>query len=131
MQEAPQELEDERLNDRRGRYHNMPYMMARVQTYLLAKPTQFWLDAFTASDIPAARVNDIGELRDDPHLQAVGFFQKRTHPTEGDYWETQPPVIFKGQEKREISPAPLIGEQTNEVLAELGLGHTVESDEKS
>ena len=119
--EAPQELQDERLNDRRGRYHNMPYMMERVQAFLTAKPTQFWLDAFTAADIPAARVNDISELRDDPHLQAVGFFQKRTHPTEGDYWETQPPVIFRGETRRPIRPAPLIGQHTDEVLAELGL----------
>ena len=112
-------------------YHNMPYMMERVQAYLTAQPTQHWLDAFSAADIPAARVNDITELRDDPHLQAVGFFQKRTHPTEGDYWETQPPVIFRDESSRTIRPAPLIGEHTDEVLAEIGLRGALKTDSET
>ncbi|KCZ93485.1 CaiB/BaiF CoA transferase family protein [Hyphomonas johnsonii] len=119
---APEELQDERLSDRRGRYYNMAYMMERVQFHLTAQPTRYWLDAFAASDIPAAPVNDMGELQDDPHLQAVGFFRKREHPTEGGYWETQPPVTFRGAASRTIRPAPLVGEHTDEVLAELGLG---------
>ncbi|MCA8897488.1 MAG: CoA transferase, partial [Hyphomonas sp.] len=65
--------------------------------------------------------NDFPDLQDDPHLQAVKFFQHRDHPTEGGYWETQPPVRFVGAPERTITPAPHVGEHTDEVLAELGL----------
>lgn len=119
---APDELEDERINSRRGRYFNMDYMMARTQHYLLAETTAHWLEVFAAADIPAGQVNDISALRDDPHLKASGFFQRREHPTEGAYWETQPPVRFVGLPTRAIDPAPILGQHTDLVLESLGLG---------
>ncbi|HPE48693.1 MAG TPA: CoA transferase [Hyphomonas sp.] len=118
---APQELEDERLADYRGRYFNMDYMMERVQHYFVNHTTDHWLRLLGEADIPAARANDFPDLQDDPHLQAVKFFQHRDHPTEGGYWETQPPVRFVGAPERTITPAPHVGEHTDEVLAELGL----------
>lgn len=118
---APQELEDERINDYRGRYFNMDYMMERVQRYFKDQTTEHWLEVLAGADIPAAKANDFPDLQEDPHLKAVNFFQRREHPTEGGYWETQPPVHFVGAPKKEIRPAPRIGEHTEEVLAELGL----------
>ena len=120
---APQELQDERINDRRGRFFNMDYMMERVQHYFVNHTTEHWLKVLGEADIPAARANDFSDLQDDPHLKAVKFFQRREHPTEGGYWETQPPVRFAGAATREITPAPRIGEHTENVLAELGLGN--------
>lgn len=119
---APDELKDERINDYRGRYFNMAYMLERVQHHLLTKSSAHWLEACAAADIPAAPVNDFPDLHNDPHLQATGFFKKRTHPTEGAYWEPQPPVRFAGLPEKEIQPARLPGEDTELVLMELGLG---------
>ncbi|MBL4879419.1 MAG: CoA transferase [Hyphomonas sp.] len=119
---APEELQDERIADRKGRYFNQDYMMGRVQEYFDKQTTEYWLDALGKADIPAARVNDFPDLQSDPHLVATGFFQRREHPTEGYYWETQPPVTFRGVPQREITPAPRIGEHTELVLSELGLG---------
>ncbi len=119
---APEELQDERIADRKGRYFNQDYMMGRVQEYFDKQTTEYWLDALGKADIPAARVNDFPDLQSDPHLVATGFFQRREHPTEGFYWETQPPVTFRGAPQREITPAPRIGEHTELVLSELGLG---------
>ena len=118
---APEELQDERIADRKGRYFNQDYMMGRVQEYFDKQTTEYWLDALGKADIPA-RVNDFPDLQSDPHLVATGFFQRREHPTEGYYWETQPPVTFRGAPQREITPAPRIGEHTELVLSELGLG---------
>tara|TARA_R100001244_G_scaffold71304_1_gene57640 strand:- start:4837 stop:6003 length:1167 start_codon:yes stop_codon:yes gene_type:complete len=119
---APEELQDERIADRKGRFFNQDYMMGRVQEYFDKQTTEYWLDALGMADIPAARVNDFPDLQSDPHLVATGFFQRREHPTEGFYWETQPPVTFRGAPQREITPAPRIGEHTEIVLSELGLG---------
>jgi crotonobetainyl-CoA:carnitine CoA-transferase CaiB-like acyl-CoA transferase len=119
---ASEELQDERIADRKGRYFNQDYMMGRVQEYFDKQTTEYWLDALGKADIPAARVNDFPDLQSDPHLVATGFFQRREHPTEGFYWETQPPVTFRGAPQREITPAPRIGEHTELVLSELGLG---------
>ncbi|RCL88235.1 CoA transferase [Hyphomonas sp.] len=119
---APEELQDERIADRKGRFFNQDYMMSRVQEYFDKQTTEYWIDTLAKADIPAARVNDFPDLQSDPHLVATGFFQRREHPTEGHYWETQPPVTFRGTQQREIAPAPRIGEHTELVLSELGLG---------
>ncbi|MEL6858573.1 MAG: CoA transferase [Pseudomonadota bacterium] len=119
---APDELQDERISDYRGRYYNMAYMLERVQHHLLKETSAHWLKACAAADIPAAPVNDFPDLHQDPHLQATGFFKKKMHPTEGAYWEPQPPVRFAGLPKKEIQPARLPGEDTDLVLMELGLG---------
>ncbi len=118
---AAHELEDERINDYRGRYFNFPYMAERANHYLSQKTTTHWLEACAEADIPAAPVNDFPDLQNDPHLQATGFFKRREHPTEGAYWETQPPVRFHGLPQTEIRPAPQLGQDTELVLMELGL----------
>ena len=66
-------------------------------------------------------MHELEDLQKDPHLKAAQFFQKRTHPSEGDYWEMQPPIRFNGLPENEIMPARHIGEGTAEVLQELGL----------
>ncbi|MEL6727517.1 MAG: CoA transferase [Pseudomonadota bacterium] len=118
---APEELEDERINTRRGRYFNMAYMLERVQHYLLEKTSADWLAACAEMDIPAAPVNDFSDLQQDPHLRAVNFFRRREHPSEGAYWEPKQPVHFHGIEQSDIRHAPLPGEDTELVLQELGL----------
>ncbi|MGB3624839.1 MAG: CoA transferase [Henriciella sp.] len=125
----PEELEEERINDYRGRYFNQDYMMSRVQAYFVDYTTEELLKLLGDADIPAARANDISEVQDDPHMKAVNFFQRREHPSEGGYWEVQPPVRFVGLPEREITPAPRLGAQTEDVLASLGLSAAARKDD--
>ena len=118
---ANAELEDERLNDRKKRFFNAPYMHERIESYLGSHSTDHWVKAFSEAHIPASRANALEDLQSDPHLQETDFFQKREHPTEGEYWEIRPPVRFANSPEKEITPAPHIGEHTDEVLKELGL----------
>lgn len=115
---AQEELDDPRLKDRKGRYFNNTYMMSRVQAHFVKETTSKWLSILEEADIPAAPVNDFSDLHNDPHLAATQFFQRRTHPTEGNYWEAQPPVQFVGAPSREINPAPNLGQHSDEVLSE-------------
>ena len=118
---ASHELEDERVSDPQRRRANRQHMQQRLETYIDAQSTAYWLDLLSKNDIPAAPVNELEDLQQDPHLRAANFFQKRTHPTEGNYWEMQPPVRFNGVAEKEIRPAAHIGEHTEAVLKELGL----------
>ena len=118
---ASKELEDERLNDRKKRFFNAPFMHERIESYFSSNTTEHWVKVLSEAHVPAAKANAFEDLQDDPHLQATNFFQKRQHPTEGDYWEIQPPVRFHNLPEKEIRPAPHIGQDTDEVLTELGL----------
>ncbi|WP_321490217.1 CoA transferase [uncultured Hyphomonas sp.] len=113
---APDELRDERISDRRGRYFNQAFMMSRVQAHFVNFTTEALLELLGEADIPASSANDISDVPNDPHMKAVNFFQRREHPSEGGYWEVQPPVRFVGEPERSIAPAPRLGEHSREIL---------------
>ena len=46
-------------------------------------------------------MNTLESLKDDPHLNAVGFWQEVEHPTEGPIRMTRFPVSFFGYARRE------------------------------
>ncbi len=119
--DAAHELEDERLVDWDSRRKNRRYMQQRLEVYVAKASSEHWLTLFADNDIPVAPVRQLEDLADDPHLREVGFFQQAQHPTEGGYWEMQPPVEFKGVATQPIRPAAKLGEHTDEVLQELGV----------
>ncbi|WP_408587934.1 CaiB/BaiF CoA transferase family protein [Novosphingobium sp.] len=71
------------------------------------------------AQIPAQPVRDIGDVMSDPHLAATGFFKRRHHPTEGDYFEMQPAVRFGDFQPAELDHAPKLGEQSDEIRASI------------
>ena len=56
------------------------------------RTTQEWLDAFEGLDIPATRLHDLQSIQQDPHLQAVNFFEWLDHPSEGRICSMRPPT---------------------------------------
>ena len=119
--DASYELADERMSNPKVRRANRQYMQQRLETYIGSRTTEHWIALFSQNDIPVAPVSELEDLQKDPHLQAAKFFRKRQHPTEGNYWEMQPPIRFKGIAEQDIMPARHIGQDTNDVLRELGL----------
>lgn len=95
------------------------YFTLQVEA-LARKTTAEWLAIFAEADVPAARYNSIDDLLEDPHLGDVGFWQEDEHPTEGRIRRTRIPVTFRGGMRDETRPAPRLGAQTREVLAEAG-----------
>jgi crotonobetainyl-CoA:carnitine CoA-transferase CaiB-like acyl-CoA transferase len=91
-------------------------------TCLGHKTTEEWVDLFDKLDVPAARYNTIDELLTDPHLQDVGFFREEQHPSEGKIRRTRIANTFSGGARQSETHAPLLGEHTREILADIGYG---------
>jgi crotonobetainyl-CoA:carnitine CoA-transferase CaiB-like acyl-CoA transferase len=70
-----------------------------------------------AAQIPAMPVRDMADIMADPHLQAIDFFRRTRHPTEGDYFATRPPVRFGAAPDIATRHPPLLGEHTEELRA--------------
>ena len=68
--------------------------------------------------VPAAPLRDVMEVLDDPHLHARGFLSY--HETaSGRVALPNSPIRYEGSALRALTPAPGLGQHTDEVLAEL------------
>lgn len=112
---------DERFSTYEKRTHNIRQLYAMVEDITALKTTDEWMGLLEEKDIPAARVNSLRDLRTDPHLEAVGLFQKLSHPVEGDYWSINHPVNYDGTPANIRIHPPQLGEHSEEVLREAGL----------
>ena len=91
---APEFLDDPRFDGSRGRFKHSDVLYQRMAALTPQFTVADLLAALKAVDIPAQPVRDLDDILNDEHLQQTGFFRQRTHPTEGDYIEMQPPVRF-------------------------------------
>jgi crotonobetainyl-CoA:carnitine CoA-transferase CaiB-like acyl-CoA transferase len=93
---------------------------ALVAGTLKERTTQEWLELFRSHDIPAAPLRTPDELFDNPHLNAVGFFETVDTPR-GPVRFPGVPTWFSRTPGRVAGGAPELGANTAEVLEELGL----------
>ncbi len=112
---------DPRFATQAARSRNAEAVYEFLAQELGRRDTDEWLALLRDTDIPHARINAIEDLREDPHLAAVGFFEGYRHPHEGDLVRTRHPVEFSGTPASIRRPAPRLGEHTAEVLREAGL----------
>lgn len=101
------------------RFRNQARLYQRAAELTPARTSAEWVHLFNAGRIPCMAVRDMSDILNDDHLVATGFFQRRAHPSEGDYFQTSHPVRYHGAALPEPAPAPLLGEHGDEIRAEL------------
>lgn len=97
-----------------------------AQTFL-TRTTQEWLDLLGSLGIPAAPLRTPDELFDNPHLNAVGFFESVESPR-GPLRFPGVPTWFSRTPGGIAGPTAELGADTEDVLAELGLAGQALSD---
>ncbi|MHA6628590.1 CaiB/BaiF CoA transferase family protein [Pseudonocardia sichuanensis] len=96
-------------------------IFAATARRLRTRPSQHWLDAFAAAGIWAGPVYGYADLLRDPQVRHNGTFVTYEHPTEGVVTVPGFPYRFSATPPRIERGAPLTGEHTREVLAEIGV----------
>jgi crotonobetainyl-CoA:carnitine CoA-transferase CaiB-like acyl-CoA transferase len=110
---------DPRFSDYRTRGKHIRELYALVDEVTPGKTTDEWLALLKPLSIPVVRMNRLDELMDDPHLKAVGLFERYQHPEAGAYYNMRPPVNYAGTPANIRRHPPRMGEHTDEVLAEI------------
>jgi crotonobetainyl-CoA:carnitine CoA-transferase CaiB-like acyl-CoA transferase len=113
--------QDSRLRDLGTRTRHIDALYAFVAEQLRTRTTAEWMEALEKADIPCMPMHSLESLLEDPHLQAVGFFQQTAHPSEGRLLSLAVPSGWSATPPDAPRPAPRLGEHTAAVLAEAGI----------
>ena len=90
-------------------------------------PAADWLARLERAGVPAGKIKSVGEALESEHLRARGAIVTVNHPTAGRMRMVGPPIRLHGTPAEAATPAPLLGEHTDEVLTKL-LGILVRDD---
>jgi crotonobetainyl-CoA:carnitine CoA-transferase CaiB-like acyl-CoA transferase len=80
---------------------------------------------FEAERVPFAMILSPEQLTTDEHAVAIGLFEEADHHVVGRTRLPRHPTRFHGTPARLTGGSPALGEHTDEVLAELGLGDQI------
>ena len=102
-------------------------------TELLTSEFEKWTQqdivaALDAAGVPSAPINDVPKVFDDVQVRHRGMLQHLPHPLAGTVPQVVSPIRFADTPFRYDRAPPLLGQDTDAVLAELGLS---EADRKT
>jgi crotonobetainyl-CoA:carnitine CoA-transferase CaiB-like acyl-CoA transferase len=117
----PEMADDPRFRTIEDRVENIDTLYQYVATVAPRLTTDAWVEFCDRVSIPCMPVMALEDLPDDPHVQAVGLFETKEHPTEGAYRSLRSPIRFEATPYELRRHAPRPGEHTREVLAEAGI----------
>jgi crotonobetainyl-CoA:carnitine CoA-transferase CaiB-like acyl-CoA transferase len=116
----PEWLDDERFKTPALRQRNVEARLALTQEALAGGTSQDWLDRLTAAGVPCAPVLTRNQLIRAPQVDALELVVETDHPHAGRLRQARNAARFEGTPAAIRRGAPALGEQTEEVLAEIG-----------
>lgn len=113
--------EDPRFYTNAKRVVNREELMPYVREVMRQKTAVEWIAALKASGIPSGPILTVGEAMKNPQVLARNFIVELEHPVLGMVKSLATPIHMSGTGLSFRRHPPLLGEQTDEILAELGV----------
>ena len=102
-----------------ARLPRLKEVFAAVEHWTVTKTKFEAMDLLNEHDIPCGPILSMEELANEPSLRATGTVVEVDHPMRGKYLTVGNPIKMSDS-PTEVKRSPLLGEHTDEVLAELG-----------
>jgi len=114
----PELINDERFSTQVARGRNIRELYGMLEVATVTKTSDEWIEALQKLGVPVVKVNRLDDLRGDPHLEAVGMFERYEHPEAGTYIALKPPIKFEKTPTNIRRHPPRLGEHTAEFVDE-------------
>ena len=115
-------LDDPRFSTISLRLANRQALQDELEKTFITKPKDYWVDTLLANGLPAGPILSYPEAFGSEHARVRGMRMEIDHPIEGKVPNIGFAVKLSGTPQQVRRHPPLLGEHTDEVLAELGIG---------
>ncbi|GGK02662.1 CaiB/BaiF CoA transferase family protein [Pseudomonas matsuisoli] len=117
----PEWLTDPRFVTNLARGQNVEALEAELEAILAEQDNSYWLERCETAGVPAGPINTFAEAVQNEHYLAREMVQELDHPVIGKMKTIGFASKLSATPPRIRRPAPLFGQHTDEVLAELGI----------
>lgn len=117
--ERPDLATDERFSSREGRVRNYDELDAELKAVMSTRTRTEWFAKLEAADIPHGPLNTVADLFDDAQIASMGLVEELELPDGSTTRIPRHSVEFSRSQRPHYRAAPLLGADTDAVLAEL------------
>jgi formyl-CoA transferase len=114
-------ITDEAFATPAARLPHLRRIFERIEEWTMTKTKFEAMDILNQDDIPCGPILSMKEIAADEGLRATGTVVEVDHPKRGKYLSVGNPIKMSDS-PTEVTRSPLLGEHTDEVLAQLGYG---------
>jgi formyl-CoA transferase len=111
---------DPRFATRKHRTDRHDEIVKILREQFRKRSRAYWLPRLDSHSVPNAPINTIHEVFDDPQIKHIGIPKQITHAKMGTSNLVGSPINMSATPPKFFRPAPLLGENTEEILARLG-----------
>lgn len=114
---------DEKYRTQPGRLADKDFIDGKLNELLKTNTSEYWLRRLEEKRIPCARVNRLGEALADEQVLSRNMVVDLHHPNGSHTRGPGNPIKLSRTDEESFSPAPLLGQHTDGVLANI-LGYS-------
>jgi len=114
----PELATDARFSSNEDRVANRQELLAVIEPLLIGKTTAEWQTAFNTCGVPCGPINDLEQVFTGEQVAERELLQSLPHPLAGEVPTVANPVRMSATPPELRSAPPLLGQHTDEILAE-------------
>ena len=111
---------DERFTTNGARVRNQAVLEPLIEEALRREDREVWIARLEKAGVPCGPINTVPEVLAEPQVQERGLVRNFPHPTAGTVPQVMSPFRFGSAPGNSERPPPLLGQHTDEILAEFG-----------
>ncbi|MDT4971290.1 MAG: hypothetical protein QOG22_1433 [Pseudonocardiales bacterium] len=112
--------DDERFQTRKDRIAHYDELHVLLSEKFATQPRAYWLDRLAANDVPEGPINRMDEVFADEGVEHLDLVADAGGPSVGSMRLLRGAVEVSGRSHAPYDPPPLLGEQTDAILRDIG-----------